>query len=61
MSNPAPPWCLQWDVDGELDRADRDDLEQLLPGRDSDRIRFLLSQVFIKGSSSSTSSVIQLQ
>jgi hypothetical protein len=52
---------LQWDFDGELARADRDDLEELLPGRDSDRIRHLLSQLFIKGSSSSTSSTVQLQ
>jgi hypothetical protein len=60
MNNSAPPWCLQWDIDGELARADRDDLEQVLHGSDSHHIRQLLSQVFIKGQSTSTPSIVQL-
>jgi hypothetical protein len=60
MNNSAPPWCLHWDFDGELARADRDDLEQVLHGSESDHTRQLLSQVFIKGQSTSTSSIVQL-
>ena len=56
MNNPAPPWCLQWNFDGELAPADRDDLEHLLHRGDRDPVQQLLSQVVISGPSKPTTS-----